>query len=363
MKARNILILLFLSIVLISGCSDNSNNENFKNGVVDYSNMNVVPYREEIEISDIAIFEKDNNNCEKISEKREKEECYTNYAKFSMNERDCNKINDVDVRNSCKIYVKEVLDTVAECEKIEDTLRYSRSTCFEDIATDIKNVELCKKATSYLDMEYMCIFYIAQDTRNEEFCSYLSDEPMGEYNTYRDSCYKKMAFVKKDEKICLLVESRNAKDLCYAEVASRTINAEICDKIIDTKMKKECKTNITYLAEKDRIEHEKATAYFQEQDEKNYSAYYEFMGSEDIDEYCNYWEPDLKGKSYLICPINKGWEIHFGLKRTENKFATFSNTSLYYRNVHIYKQSPNLISSVPEYEEISIHVQRICISM
>ena len=53
MKARNILILLFLSIVLISGCSDNSNNENFKNGVVDYSNMNVVPYREEIEISDI----------------------------------------------------------------------------------------------------------------------------------------------------------------------------------------------------------------------------------------------------------------------------------------------------------------------
>lgn len=134
--------------------------------------------------------------------------------------------------------------------------------CYEDIAVDTKNFEVCDKIDSpfYKSRCYTAVLRVVGD-KNEKVCRNIpSKQERGicyrkvaedkenstlcakiEYTEQRNYCYKNLAKMKRDGSLCQNVERGFDRDQCYFGVACQTGNATLCEKIERNYKKKDCR--------------------------------------------------------------------------------------------------------------------------
>ncbi|MFA6064330.1 MAG: hypothetical protein WCW44_01530 [archaeon] len=158
---------------------------------------------------------------------------------------------------------------VAQCEQLPDFAgldeKHTKDECYSYLAVKNKDVSLCSKV--YNDSTN-CIARVAVDSNNLELCSSITENPKSSDYCYyqlslsklenncdkvlspsmRNTCLFKVAVAKKDSSLCSAMDldsgissiEQISMDLCFDNIAKSTSSFELCSKIEEKILHKNC---------------------------------------------------------------------------------------------------------------------------
>jgi len=180
-----------------------------------------------------AVSKKDISECEKISVKFRKEECYAEIAKQDSNILVCDEIELDEIKNKCINEVMKTNPDKEKCLKLKD--QKDIELCISIVAGYNNNPSLCNN----LEMKDFCYVIVAVGNGNELLC-----EKVEKATGSRDLCFSGVAQEKKDHKICEKISNEMFKDSCYRSVAEEKGDIEICNKMQNSEERVRCYLHI-----------------------------------------------------------------------------------------------------------------------
>lgn len=155
--------------------------------------------------------------------------CYVEIASAVKDYGICSRIGEPVKRNSCIKDVALNATDEAMCSKIDAQYREMRDGCYDSIAFELRNGEICLKISD-IGKRDSCIYDVAKKTKKADWCRYVSGSFVGE--TYiRDDCYVEAGGG--SAAVCgNLIDAKRAQE-CYAKTAE-------CGKIILDENRSQC---------------------------------------------------------------------------------------------------------------------------
>ena len=219
-------------------------------GEVNIKNLSLLEYgkqgQTDIETLKSAQNASDPSQCDEIENAfRREQECY---AKFAMENKDvslCEKITTENWRDGCIMNVAAETNNKALCAKIKNPDKYSDS-CFSWIAKSNGNVALCAEPMTD-SQRSNCYLELAKLNDTPSLCDNVTEL------IKKEQCYLHFAQTQSDSRYCVKLTTYYV-DQCYADVALKTHNISLCEKIQETDYLKERCTRInTAIQECDSI--------------------------------------------------------------------------------------------------------------
>lgn len=198
-------------------------------------------------LSEVAQAKKDITICEKIDDKYYKNvSCYIGIAEETRDYSACGKIEkdlDVglnappgttgsDVINICNQRVKNAIaknkakseNNISYCKEIKSVNEGwdISEDCYYEIATDKKDISVCKKITNE-SKQAECIAVI----NNPHACARVADGGCCSTLSFRQSCFNKAAISLEDPAFCGAAGLDDSKDDCYFSIALKLANIQI----------------------------------------------------------------------------------------------------------------------------------------
>lgn len=199
MVKKIIFILILMNIIFISGCIENSNNQN----TVDEQIMQDTV--EEQSIQEMI------NKCENIDPVYEKKRitCYSDVSTKAKNISLCNSLKKEKAIYKCYSIVAKTAEDVMLCYRIEDNI--SINSCIVGVAIKKKDFSICKKTNGFF--ETICYNSIVMaNGGNRTTCeTFLSEKD-------KDYCYRILAF-NKGKEYCDEIKDNELKESCKEDVS------------------------------------------------------------------------------------------------------------------------------------------------
>lgn len=178
--------------------------------------------------------------CDDFKSIRNKDFCFRDLAVEMKDFSICNQVSALEDRERCFMDVNEFLPN----EKICSNLTISDS-CYSALANNTKKIEYCHQMSNGQDAIDRCIMGVGIALNDESFCKLK--EKKGEERDYdikksSETCYRTIAFSKKDPSVCLQMESPTT---CLLRIAQEKKDYKICDSI-QTNFKWTCYRDIAY---------------------------------------------------------------------------------------------------------------------
>lgn len=156
-----------------------------------------------------AVSTKEGNLCDKV-ENNLKVSCYIDIAETTRNESFCNKITELDSKDYCYYKVAEHSNNGSLCETIQG-LKW-KNTCYYHTASGKKEISWCDKIKNNLELKGGCYADIAVRTNNELLCNKITTSDK------KDLCYYGVGVKKGDELLCTKIQSINLKKECIYRI-------------------------------------------------------------------------------------------------------------------------------------------------
>ncbi len=144
-------------------------------------------------------------NCEQIKEDWKKDSCYRDMAVEKEDITLCDKIVPSAIREGCYVSVALKKRDVSMCNTVDSS--FKRNHCFESMAINTLNESLCLYIPEESTDRSECISRLAGMRQNENICLLIT-------NKYKNSCLFSLAADKKDENVCEIVDNKEEKQKC-----------------------------------------------------------------------------------------------------------------------------------------------------
>jgi hypothetical protein len=131
----------------------------------------------------------------------------------------------------------EALNGPAAC--LEDRDHFEQITCLSELAVAKEDVSICDAATNE-GLRYQCYAMVAEKLRDLDICGKIPGDAAGETGQLRDLCVSDVAVNLKDYKLCEGIETPGFRDGCYLQIYQQTDDMSLCEMIQDPGMKSLC---------------------------------------------------------------------------------------------------------------------------
>jgi hypothetical protein len=131
----------------------------------------------------------------------------------------------------------EVLYKPAAC--LEDRDLFEQITCLVDLAVDEEDVSICDAAT-HGGVRYQCYAMVAEKLANLDICGKIPSGAQGETGQLHDLCVSDVAVNLKDYELCQRIKTPGLRDGCYLQIYQQTDDMSLCEMIQDLGMKSLC---------------------------------------------------------------------------------------------------------------------------
>jgi hypothetical protein len=181
-------------------------------------------------------------DCEKQDTQTNKDICYGTAAIIKKDITLCAKISIEGLRDDCyyKAATKKVDESV--CGKI--AFVSMKDNCFYEIAMD-KNISTICTGIANKELQESCAQEVTIRNGNLTLCE------MQNGSKAKDACYEKLSEIQKDLTICNMIEDNSQE--CYATIAERLLNPEICERIDLWEQRENCILRVAETSKDDKL--------------------------------------------------------------------------------------------------------------
>ena len=183
-------------------------------------------------------------NCSKIENLDDRDECYVNNAKNAKSILVCNNINDKRTLAYCYTLVAEAKKDESICNTLQ-TDKYWTDICYKKVAEAKKDPSLCAKLPSGTNKDD-CYNNIALSASKPELCKDINKESL------MLECIYTIALERENPQICAVYmpsyEYFLNKAICYKKIAVKTKDISICDHITVDIIKNNCIEEINEMS-------------------------------------------------------------------------------------------------------------------
>jgi hypothetical protein len=131
----------------------------------------------------------------------------------------------------------EALYRPAAC--LEDRDLFEQITCLVELAVHEEDVSICDAAT-HGGVRYQCYAMVAEKLGNLDICGKIPSGDQGETGQLHDLCVSDVAVNLKDYELCQRIKTPGLRDGCYLQIYQQTDDMSLCEMIQDRGMKSLC---------------------------------------------------------------------------------------------------------------------------
>jgi hypothetical protein len=211
---KTLLIILLSITLLLCGCTQRDYKAEV-DALLDCEKQDTQTDKD-ICLGTAAIIKKDITLCARISVEGMRDNCFHKAATKKADELICGRINLVSLKDNCFYEVAMNKNISAICSSIAN--KELQESCGQKTKMRTGNLTLCEMQNS---------------------------------SAAKDACYKTLSETQKNISICNLMEDNNQE--CYATIAERLVDPEICDRIELWEQREDCILRIAEISMDNRI--------------------------------------------------------------------------------------------------------------
>jgi hypothetical protein len=227
-----ILILIFISIITLTGCTKQDISKFAENAIenpqlCDSLNYSGTPFNSDVCYSYVASMRQDISFCENVIDTEAKKGCYyevrsiTGFTDLS----DCEEVPEFNSKATCYESIAKGITDIEKCKEFPENYSY---ICYYEFAASTENVSICDQYFKPLTPPY-----IQEEIKRITAEAKLEGKPVTEnfrafdyIDNKHSSCYNFVAKRMTQSKLCL-------SPGCVSFVAAKTNKSKVCSDIED----------------------------------------------------------------------------------------------------------------------------------
>lgn len=124
----------------------------------------------------------------------------------------------------------------ARCERVENVIE--RIECYADLATATNDRSVCGQSPDQ-GVAYQCLAIVAERRADVELCDLIPTHTT-DHQQLKDACISDVAKKTLEPQLCERIVTVGLRDSCYAAIGRDTENRALCDKIRDPGLRSIC---------------------------------------------------------------------------------------------------------------------------
>jgi len=161
--------------------------------------------------------------CAKIKDPNYRDKCYGGIAVKKNDEKLCESVMNTIPKQECFTRVAISKKDKALCTKLTD--KESKDRCFMEFAKSSNDATICRQDIVSPDFKDSCLWYVAQNTKNEALCKEISGL------VSRDGCYYEVALKTDGNLLCAKIVDKARHDECFTSFAASRKDITQCKSI------------------------------------------------------------------------------------------------------------------------------------